>query len=85
MEWQPIETAPKEFREGGYSTRVLLYCGRVVGTIRTGHWFERNDVMDGNVVCVYEGWWLDGFDHPFNQPPFSPTHWMPLPDEPQRS
>lgn len=83
MKWQPIETAPREYREGGYSTRILLYCGRVLGSIRTGHWYEQvNKNERGEVVFISSGWWLDGFQHPFNQPPFSPTHWQPLPPEP---
>lgn len=76
--WQPIETAPKD------GTRMVLFCERVVSRIHTGHWFSHEKQTDGVTSWRYSGWWLDGFQHPFNQPPFEPTHWMPLPDPPQR-
>lgn len=81
--WLPIETAPREYRQGGFSTRILLYCDRAWGKIFTGHWYEEEKVVDGQVAYRVEGWWLDGFNHPFNRPPFMPTHWMPLPDPPE--
>lgn len=76
--WQPIDTAPKD-----KDVRILLYCARALGEIRTGHWHHHTYEVDGERAYEVTGWWLDGFDHPFNRPPFMPTHWMPLPEKPE--
>lgn len=69
--WESIEIAPKD------GTRILLFCDRVLGNIRTGYWYENN--QEGYNAS---GWWLDGFGHPFNVVPFTPSFWMPLPESP---
>lgn len=80
-EWMPIETAPKD------GTRILLFCNRVWdeyhNPARSGHWFSEVKAVKDEVAYRVNGWWLDGFDHPFNEPPFCPTHWMPLPNPPK--
>ena len=80
MQWQPIETAPKD------GTEVLLYAP---GRLTYGAWTEPSDVpeikyRDGfapepewEEFAPFWSSWDGGFteDHP-------PTHWMPLPDAP---
>lgn len=75
-EWQDISTTAKE-------GRILLFCARVDGMIHTGQWRENIRSVDGEVVWDGSGWVMDGFDHPFTIPPFSPTHWRPLPAPPK--
>lgn len=70
MEWQPIETAPKD------GSRILGY---------TPSW-------EPHIVCLY---WKDfqqddpefehgGFVDDFINETFYPTHWMPLPEPPEK-
>ena len=80
VQWQPIETAPKD------GTEVLLYAP---GRLTYGAWTEPSDVpeikyRDGfapepewEEFAPFWSSWDGGFteDHP-------PTHWMPLPDAP---
>jgi hypothetical protein len=67
MEWQPIETAPKD-RE------ILLYGG----DIHEGFWDELDfNEFSGTPIM---GWNFGTADiDPTN---FEPTHWMPLPRPP---
>ena len=83
MDWQPIETAPRD------QTEILLW-GQDVGP-RVGYFgTEFNDSPDGH--RPYGGWWsLTGEISPAfpawhdleevaaHNPP---THWMPLPGPP---
>jgi len=69
MEWQPIETAPREYFES-----ILLYTD--MGIVE-GFWDEdekRWDQIpisgDGNGVTYFKK---------------DPTHWMPLPPTPNQS
>ena len=69
MDWQPIETAP---RDG----RTVLLAEPVDGKVFTtpGHWLED-----------YGGWWEHGShptDY-VDLPVENPTHWMPLPPPPE--
>ena len=76
MEWQPIETAPKEPRNS-YSPEegptILLYGGftdtRGGFSVRTGHWKEARTKQ-----------WCDTA---LGRCPLMPTHWMPLPEPPK--
>ncbi len=73
MEWQPIETAPKDGRS------ILLGGGLwddedVSEVIGLAHWDEKSK---GWLVACHEGgyvcaWYTDA------------THWMPLPEPPQK-
>lgn len=76
IDWKPIETAPKD-------RRILLFCSRVVSKIHIGEWKEQVERLEGNIVYDASGWWMDGFDHPFNKKPFMPTHWDELPEFPE--
>lgn len=70
MEWQPIETAPKDGRE--------ILCGRFTdekdkfnGKINVD-WYRQPHHGKG-----YIGWGR------FNPKYWPPTHWMPLPKPPE--
>ena len=68
MEWQPIETAPKD------GTRVLLIDADDAGTVCWGEWSDWDEVPEcrdiGDIGCN-------------GQYDYQPTHWMPLPSPPQ--
>lgn len=70
MEWQTIETAPKD------GTRILVSCVYDVdGDAHSHEWVDWWGSDD-----EWEGW----LDFPKEIPaPFPPTHWMPLPPLPQ--
>jgi hypothetical protein len=78
MEWQPIETAPKD------GTEVILGWDMAsVWIVRNGWFHDGNDWRGFDLDDV--GWWsyrhsvtqekLEGYD--------TPTHWMPLPEPPK--
>ena len=83
MEWQPIETAPKDGSEiigvysndYGYLDKPTVY----------GPWtcrFERNKWMashDGIGVIEY----MSDFGTEYKEAEMDPTHWMPLPEPPK--
>lgn len=82
MDWQPIETAPKD------GTLVWVWDGRDAFTayykqskyaIFTG-WFVPNngDYNDGGYGKDYKC--CDEYNHQYNN---APTHWMPLPELPK--
>lgn len=87
MDWQPIETAPKD------GTEIVLYR-KGWGVCPVAVWME----YTGNPICDDEGndYWMSGwgFDTDiflggheegwlgWDDDPM-PTHWMPLPDQPQ--
>lgn len=67
MEWQPIETAPKD------GTQILLFWPYITqeGGVTTGHWYRAGE-------GVPDRWYspiVNGYATP-------PTHWMPLPSPP---
>ena len=73
MEWQPIDTVPKE-------TEVLVWFGPAVG-VKSAEYTDK----DGDGVwfwCVTDGKFGP---HPVRRycAPY-PTHWMPLPDPPNQ-
>ena len=77
MEWQPIETAPKD------RTHILVYFGTM--GIWQVSWTEP-------ASCDWEIWCTDDNKHgPYalrgynDTGPRAPTHWMPLPEPPQPS
>lgn len=76
MQWQPIETAPKD------ATSIL-----VMDNDQLWPGGEADDCWSGN-TAVAEWWgegsgWICYMDAPENPPlHFEPTHWMPLPQRP---
>jgi len=69
MEWQPIDTAPKE-------TIVLVY-GYWDGELNEGD--KVPDVW--RAKFEFDLWWIDGGEY-YSQYVRNPTHWMPLPNPP---
>ena len=69
MNWQPIETAPRD------GTEILLYVGTLCHDYGVawwnGEWWEM-----GSRECAGM---KDRFDVEFG----APTHWMPLPEPPE--
>ena len=77
MNWQPIETAPKD------GTMLLLTNGRQVFP---GWWDESYDgfpwiIVDMAARCVSEGGQTAALGNAANEG--YPTHWMPLPPPPK--
>lgn len=73
MEWQPIETAPKD------GTTVII--GRDMGDFGFVRGYGRFDGKDGSFLS---GWISHGFsEYHGNLGLAHPTHWMPLPEPPQ--
>lgn len=73
MEWQLIETAPKD---GTY----FLAC--IAGFIPTvSKWYEERHVFDWIDAEVFQN---DDAWHEYQvSSSYRPTHWMPLPEPPQ--
>lgn len=85
MDWQPIETAPKD------GTKVLIW-NECYGHCPIAHWGEQ-DGDDG----FFFGWHLEGDRSPccscedsfigWNEDieeGFMPTHWIPIPTTPNK-
>jgi len=76
MDWQPIETAPKDGRQ------IILGCfqnepGMVNKSIMVGEWADgRFRVNMG--LALYEMIFMASMQMPW-------THWMPLPPDPVQS
>lgn len=83
MEWQPIETSPKDGPDG--SPMVLLlnlqHMDDYDASITIGFWSTLDSLGDDDT----EGWcdWPAGMDDNCVWEEFHPTHWMPLPDPPK--
>ena len=87
MDWQPIETAPKD------GTWVLITGGDVTAAFLSS---DPHDLSGGPVVVAYfdpavnygddekeEGGWLYAYwDSNWRSSFEAPTHWMPLPAPP---
>lgn len=70
MEWQPIETAPKD------ETRVLCTDGTAIAFCWFGEIYDYNKKEYVNCWAA-ENWGYDG-----DSGPIDATHWMPLPKAP---
>lgn len=69
MDWQPIDTAPKD------GTQVLLYER---GRIDLGRYSKIRRFDHDRVTLEFEGWSVSGVVSVLRHEP-APTHWMPLP------
>lgn len=69
MEWQLIETAPKD------GTSILLFGE---DRVSYGGWMSAADqgAEPGEEYLISAGWWSVELNEN------APTHWMPLPDPP---
>jgi hypothetical protein len=69
MNWQPIDTAPKD------GTKILVFDGVDMTTVR---WMDgRSEWWPGEWQLVCAG--MNAEECEF----YKPTHWMPLPEPPQ--
>lgn len=67
MEWQPIETAPRD------GTVILAYWP-------SSSWGDGYTYI--HPVVFYDGQWIHDWDRD-EETTLDPTHWMPLPTPPQ--
>lgn len=87
MDWQPIETAPKD------GTAILLYWPRysgettshiAIGAFKTNYRIERASVAErGKMMPSYFSDSSELDDYDMAVPENAPSHWMPLPQPPQ--
>lgn len=68
MEWQPIDTAPKD------GTRILVYDAFYAGRIAVCQFDSYFEWVERGADYATEVWGLGEM---------SPTHWMPLPEPPK--
>ena len=78
MEWQPIETAPKD------GTYLLLYFPELRQPVSIEHWSNVVHTNHGKETYRREGWSSPTILIPPGGKSFLPTHWMPLPAPPQQ-
>lgn len=75
MEWQSIDTAPKD------GTKILVFC--IHGEIEISEWYESwqseyvkvegTEMFTKRKTMYYEGWNSNSF-----------LHWQPLPEPPEK-
>lgn len=83
MEWQPIETAPKDGEEiigvfcndYGYQDKPTVYGPWTMCFVR-GKWMAS---WEGASVIEYESY----AGTTYKETPINPTHWMPMPTPPK--
>ena len=90
MEWQPIETAPKD----GTEVLLLLNCADV-WVVHIGWWRSREEWEESGKFCGgwdsvddWEGWWSytsNGVTQEKLKGSRSPLYWMSLPEPPDHS
>lgn len=76
-EWQPIVTAPKDGKAvllGYFRTNLDGSIYQEGGEPIVARWIERSREKSG---------WATTRERLNSEGPFSPTHWMPLPDPPR--
>ena len=69
MDWQPIETAPKD------GTPVIVGIAGLKNSVGEAYWWQGGDGRE-----LWQTW--DGANHARTFYTTPPTHWMLLPDEP---
>ena len=77
-EWLPIETAPKD------GTEVLVGVDiATVWIVRNARFVRGEDWMEPESE---DGWWAycNSVSQEMLEGIFAPTHWMPMPDPPQK-
>lgn len=73
MEWQPIETAPKD------GTKVILYNGNRAASAQ---WFDKFEKCENDQFP--QTGWFEGISYGYHCFFYSPTHWIPLPEPPNQ-
>lgn len=79
MNWQPIETAPKD------GTEILVYVRGdslfpTAAAYKSARYFDKEY---GDPDYMEEGWyWAFGYPSDFHEGTIEPTHWMPMPEPP---
>ena len=73
IEWQPIDTAPKD--------QLLLLCGpsgytTIEFAVAIGRMYNSNAYLTGR--------WIDYANDDLKDWGFEPTHWAPLPNFPKK-
>lgn len=76
MDWQPIETAPKD------GTEVILFYPGMKVQFRIGGWLVSETIHNGKTISKHEQWTSDSF-FSSKESAYCPTHWMPLPESPK--
>jgi len=74
MNWQSIETAPKD------GTDILIFRN---GRIEISRWIESGDVEYGKIIRERKYWLSSPFYWSLEELP-PPTHWMRLPIPPAK-
>ena len=69
MKWQPIETAPMD------GTPVIVGIAGLANSVGEAYWWQNDEGRGG-----WQTW--DGANHERTVYTTTPTHWMPLPSEP---
>lgn len=77
MEWQPIDTAPKE-------TELLVgkWVGEEWRICQSGYYYDSGNEFEGERPYWY---WHCDWDNGGVTDDEGPTHWMPLPEPPKRA
>jgi hypothetical protein len=73
MDWQTIETAPKD------GTNVILFLPGMRRQVTIGHYDIQETFIHGKMNRRIEGWWIDngsGWT-------YKPSHWMSIPEPPK--
>jgi len=75
MEWQPIETAPKDGADV-----LVFYQAAGVAFAHIAYWDDGTETDPDDV-----GWWFyrSSLGREMLEGYFTPTHWMPLPAPPE--
>ena len=73
MEWQPIETAPKDGTEILLTDGAFTHCGR---------WYDKNNPKYPWKFLDFTYRWKDELNG-WQDNKYGPTHWMPLPEPPK--
>jgi hypothetical protein len=76
MNWQPIETAPKD------GTAILLWYPDLHQKWQKGYWYDKVEIMNGVETYRIQKWLTSmGAFRYGEEPDPQPTHWM-LPEPP---
>ncbi len=78
MDWQPIETAPKDGKAD-----ILTVGPDCSDTAQPTRWLKPGPYFRGARASYHrpEGWYWAGYDGAVG--PIRATHWMPMPNPPK--